>query len=172
VIVLATDRLLLRHMTEDDAAFVCELLNEPSFIQYIGDRGVRTLEDAREYIRTGPMESYAQHGFGLYTVVLKERGDAAGICGLLKRDALEDPDVGFAFLPRYWSQGYAFEAAAAVLEHGRHTHDMTRILAITSPDNVASITLLAKLGFHFERMDQLADDSPLVRVFALDDPLA
>jgi RimJ/RimL family protein N-acetyltransferase len=147
---LETARLRLRPLGVDDASFIRQLVNEPSFIRYIGDRGVRTDEDARRYIRDGPMASYASHGFGLYLVELKDRGTPAGICGLLKRDTLEDVDVGFAFLPEFWSQGYAVEAATAVLADARR-RGFNRILAITSPDNIASIRLLGKLGFRLER---------------------
>ena len=115
--VLETDRLILRWLSTDDAEFILELLNEPSFLQYIGDKGVRTLEDARNYILNGPVDMYARLGFGLYLTELKERGVPLGICGLLKRDGLEDVDIGFAFLPRFWAKGYAYESAA-VLAYG------------------------------------------------------
>jgi ribosomal-protein-alanine N-acetyltransferase len=115
--VLTTPRLALRELTETDAPFMLQLLNEPSFIRNIGDRGVRTVEDAREYITNGPQASYARFGFGLYLVELRPALTPIGICGLLKRDQLPEPDIGFAFLPAYWSQGYAKEAAAAVRDH-------------------------------------------------------
>ena len=165
--LITTPRLALRELAADDAAFILELLNEPSFLQNIGDRGVRTLDDARAYIESGPRASYARHGFGLYAVALRETGETAGICGLLKRDALEDPDVGFAFLPRFWSKGYAFESAAAVLQHARTVLGLKRILAITSPGNTASIELLGKLGFRFERAQSMAAGDE-VKVFASD----
>jgi ribosomal-protein-alanine N-acetyltransferase len=166
VTVIETTRLVLRELTADDAAFMVELLNDASFLRYIGDRGVRTLDDARRYIETGPRASYAQHGFGLYLVEPKAGGEAMGICGLLKRDALPDADVGFAFLPRFWGRGYAFESASAVLVRGREVHGLRRVLAITSPDNAASIGLLGKLGFVFERMTRLSEGAHEVRVFA------
>jgi RimJ/RimL family protein N-acetyltransferase len=164
--VIETPRLALPRLTTDDADFILELLNEPSFLRYIGDKGVRTREDAARYILAGPMASYERFGFGLYRVERKDGGEPIGICGLLKRDSLEDVDVGFALLPRAWSQGFAFESAAAVLEHGRQTWGLKRILAVTSPDNEASIRLLGKLGFRFERMARLSEDAPEVRVFA------
>ena len=111
------------------------------------------------------MASYERFGFGLYRVERKDGGEPIGICGLLKRDSLEDVDVGFAFLPRSWSNGFAFESAAAVLAYGRRTWGLTRILAITSPDNEASIRLLGKLGFRFERMARLSEEAPEVKVF-------
>lgn len=163
--VIETPRLALRRLSTDDADFILELLNEPSFLRYIGDKGVRTRGDAGRYILAGPMASYERFGFGLYRVERKDGGEPIGICGLLKRDSLEDVDVGFAFLPRSWSNGFAFESAAAVLAHGRQTWGLTRILAITSPDNEASIRLLGKLGFRFERMARLSEEAPEVEVF-------
>jgi len=163
-----TARLRLRRLSEGDAGFLVELLNEPSFLRYIGDRGVRTAEDARRYVEKGPLESYARFGFGLLRVELRDGGEPIGICGLLKRDALPDADLGFALLPRFWSKGYAFEAATVVLDHGREALALKRILAITSPDNVASIQLLEKLGFHFDRMARLSPEAPEVRLFARD----
>ncbi len=163
-----TGRLTLRRFTMADAAFVVELLNEASFLRYIGDKGVRTEADARRYLETGPLASYARHGFGLLQVGLKESGEPVGMCGLLKRDWLEDVDVGFALLPRFWRKGYAFEAASAVLGHARDGLGLRRVVAITSPDNAASIGLLDKLGFRFERMARPSDREPEVRVFGLD----
>lgn len=148
--VLETSRLVLRWVTTDDAPFIFELLNEPSFLQYIGDKGVRSLEDARNYILTGPVASYQRFGFGLYLVLLKEGGTPIGMCGLLKRDNLPDVDVGYAYRPAFWSNGYAFEAASAVLVHGREVFGLRRIVAITSPDNAGSRALLEKLGLHYE----------------------
>lgn len=141
---------MLRLVTTDDAPFIFELLNEPSFLQYIGDKGVRSLEDARNYILTGPVASYQRFGFGLYLVLLKEVGTPIGMCGLLKRDNLPDVDVGYAYRPAFWSNGYAFEAASAVLVHGREVFGLRRIVAITSPDNAGSRALLEKLGLHYE----------------------
>jgi RimJ/RimL family protein N-acetyltransferase len=164
---IVTDRLVVRPFTLDDAGFVLELLNDPSFLQHIGDKGVRTLEDARAYIESGPRASYARHGFGLCAVEPRGGGEALGMCGLLKRDALEHPDVGFAFLPRFRSKGYAFEAAAGVLAHARSALGLRRILAITSPGNTASIELLGRLGFRFERRQFLSPGDE-VNVFASD----
>jgi ribosomal-protein-alanine N-acetyltransferase len=165
--VLETARLRLRRLTPDDAAFIRRLLNEPSFIRYIGDRGVRSDADARKYIEEGPMDSYTRNGFGLYLVELKEKETPAGICGLLKREALDHVDVGFAFLPEFWSQGYALEAATVVLEDAR-SRGFVRVLAITSPDNAPSIGLLGKLGFRFERTTRLGEGATDVKVFARD----
>ncbi len=164
--MLETERLILRRLELADAEFILELLSDPSFLRFIGDKGVRTLDHAREYIENGPMASYQRFGFGLFLTARREDGVPIGICGLLKRESLRDVDVGFAFLPRYWSNGYAFESASAVLSYGRKTFGLTRIVAITSPDNTPSICLLEKLGLKFESMIRLSEDSPEVRLFA------
>lgn len=146
--VLETERLALRRLdVEQDAAFVLRLLNDPDWLTYIGDRGVRNLEDARHYLREGPVASYARHGHGLYAVEDSTDGALAGICGLLRRDFLDGPDLGFAFLPDFRRRGYAFEASVAVLRHERRELGLERVFAVTSPDNAASIRLLGKLGF-------------------------
>jgi RimJ/RimL family protein N-acetyltransferase len=163
--VIETGRLILRRLAVDDAEFIVELLNQPSFLRYIGDKEVRNNADAVRYIQAGPLASYERFGFGLYLVELKETGVPIGICGLLKRDSLPDVDVGFAFLPSYWSQGYAFEAAAAVMTYGRDVLGLRRIVAITSPDNEGSIRLLEKLGLRFERLIKLSADQSEVRLF-------
>lgn len=168
MIVLETERLILRRLSTDDAGFILELLNEPSFLRYIGDKGVRTIEDARRYILSGPVESYERNGFGLYLVELKDGGLPVGISGLVKRDALEHPDVGFAFLPAYWSKGYAFEAVSAVMAYAREVLGLTRILAITTPDNEASAGLLIKLGLRLERMIRLSEGEPQIKLFTTD----
>jgi RimJ/RimL family protein N-acetyltransferase len=152
VTALSTRRLELREFTPEDAAFVLRLVNEPSFLRYIGDRGVRTLEDARRYIADGPVAGYARHGHGLMRVLRREDGVEVGMCGILKRDSLPDPDIGFSFLPEFWSQGYALESAEAVMRHARGTLGLGRIVAITTKDNDPSIRLLGKLGFRFDRM--------------------
>ena len=167
MIELKTDRLLVREFDTNDAEFIVELLNQPSFIQFIGDKGVRSVDDAKNYIATGPIASYQRHGFGLYLVELKDRKVAMGMCGVLKRESLPDPDLGFAFLPEYWGNGYAFEAASASLDQARDVFRLTRILAITNPDNDASIKLLAKLGFQLERVMKLSRDADEVKLFSL-----
>lgn len=161
-----TERLRLRRLTADDAGFILRLLNEPSFIQFIGDRGVRTEEGARSYILNGPAASYEKNGFGLYLVEVKESGAPAGMCGLIKRDALEDVDIGFAFVPEHWSRGYALEAASAVMSHAREVLGLRRVVAITNSDNWSSIRLLEKLGFQFERMIRLSAGEPELKLFA------
>ena len=165
--VFDTPRLTLRRFELDDAEFVLELLNEPSFIRYIGDKGVRNLDDARDYLQTGPMDSYQRHGFGLFHVARRDDGAAVGMCGLLQREELAEPDIGFAFLPQFWSQGYATEAASATLDYGKEKLEMRRIVAITAPDNHSSIKLLQRIGFLFEEKIRLADDADEVNLFAI-----
>jgi RimJ/RimL family protein N-acetyltransferase len=165
VIVLETERLILRGLSTDDAEFVLRLLNEPSFLRYIGDRGVRNLEDAAQYILNRLVASYERNGFGLYLVELKESRIPIGISGLVKRDALPDADIGFAFLPAYWSKGYAVESAAAVMSYAKEELGLNRILAITSPDNEASAKLLGKIGLRFKRLIKLSEDGDEVMLF-------
>ncbi|MFZ3214560.1 MAG: GNAT family N-acetyltransferase [Candidatus Acidiferrales bacterium] len=164
--ILETERLLLRQLAADDAAFILELLNEPAFLQNIGDRGARTLDDARRYIANGPVASYKRFGFGLYLVALKESGVPIGICGLLKRETLEHVDIGFALLERFRSQGYAYESASAVLDYGCRVLRLQRIVAITAPHNQASIALLQKLGLRFEKTLRLPDHGGENKLFA------
>jgi len=152
MLVLETERLLLRPFTLDDAPFALTLLNEPSFLRFIGDKKVRSLDDARQYLLNGPIASYQQHGFGLLCIELRDSHTPIGMCGLLKREDLSHPDIGFAFLPDYWGQGFALEAATAVMNDARQTLKLNQILAIVNPDNDASIKLLERLGLKFERV--------------------
>ena len=154
--VIETERLVLRWLSIADAAFIFELVNEPSWLKYIGDKGVKTLQDAEDYIRKGPIEMYERLGFGLYLVEIKKSGEQIGICGLIKREALEDVDLGFAFLPKFWGKCYAFESASAATSYGRNVLGLPRIAAITSQDNRPSEKLLEKLGFRFERKVRLS----------------
>jgi RimJ/RimL family protein N-acetyltransferase len=164
--ILETDRLVLRQFSAEDAAFILELVNEPSFIQNIGDRGVRTLEDAQAYILNGPIASYAKNGFGLYLVALKETNESIGMCGLIKRATLEDVDIGYAFLPKFWSKGYAVESAQAVKAYAKDVIGLKRIVAITDPANAGSIRVLEKLGLRFEKMVRLSQDDIDLKLFA------
>jgi len=166
--ILQTERLNLREISPDDAGFIVDLLNDPAFLRFIGDKGVRTIEDGRRYILTGPVESYDRHGFGLWLVELKGSKTPIGICGLLKRDTLSDVDIGFAFLPQYRSKGYAFESAGAVMDYGRNVLGLRRVVAITDEDNVGSIRVLEKIGMSFDRMIKLSDDTPEIRLLASD----
>ena len=164
--VLETDRLALRRVTLDDAPFIYELVNDPAWIRFIGDKQVRTLDDARKYIEKGPQAMYERVGFGLFLTELKDSLSPIGLCGLIRREGLDDVDVGFAFLSRYRSQGYAYEAAAAALEYGRDTLGLKRIVAITTADNRDSARLLAKLGMRFEKTVSLPDDPEELRLYA------
>jgi ribosomal-protein-alanine N-acetyltransferase len=166
--VLQTERLSLRRISLDDAEFILELLNDHSFLRFVGDKGVRTAEDARQYILTGPVASYERYGFGLWLVELKGSKTAVGICGLLKRDTLSDVDIGFAYLPPYRSKGYAFESAAAVMDYGRKVLGLKRIVAITNEDNAASIRVLEKIGMSFDRMIRLSEGEPEIRLLVSD----
>ena len=167
--VLETERLVLRRLTADDAEFMLGLVNEPSWLRFIGDRGVRTLEEARRYILDGPVDMYERLGFGLYATTLKEDESAPiGICGLVKRDGLEDVDIGFALLPGFWGKGYAYEAASAVMAWAKSVVGLNRIVAITSIDNESSARLLEKIGLRFERMVRLKEGGEEVRLFAWD----
>jgi RimJ/RimL family protein N-acetyltransferase len=164
VIVLRSERLVLREFNLDDAGFILELLNEPGFLHFIGDKGVKTLAAAHAYLQQGPIDSYRRCGFGLYLASLSD-GTAIGMCGLLKRDGLADVDVGFAFLRRYWSRGYATEAAHAVLAYGRSSLNLRRIVAIVAADNLASIAVLEKVGLEFERLIRLSPEGSELKLF-------
>jgi ribosomal-protein-alanine N-acetyltransferase len=165
VTVLETERLLLRQLSTEDAGFILQLLNEPSFIRNIGDRGVRTIESANSYILNGPVASYAKNGFGLYLVKLKETDESIGMCGLIRRDMLEDVDIGYAFLPKFWSKGYAIESAQAVKEYAKNTIGLNRIVAIVDPENQGSIRVLEKIGLQFEKMIRLSADDIELKLF-------
>lgn len=166
--VLETERLRLRHLSGGDAPFLLELLNDAGFIRNIGDRGVRTLEQARQYIRTGPAASYEQHGFGLDLVESKQPARALGICGLLRRDWHPDVEIGFAFMPAARGQGFAFEAGRAVMEFAIRSLQLSRIVALTALDNHGSMRVLEKLGFSFERTLLWPDSSRVSRLFSFE----
>ena len=158
--ILETERLRLRDLTVSDAEFILGLVNEPSFLANIGDKKVRTVEDAHRFIEEGPWAQHRERGYAQFLVELKENGEQIGVCGLLFREALGVSDVGGAFLPRCWRQGYGFEAATAVIEYGRSTLGLESIVGLTSPGNVASIKLLEKLGLSFERMVTMSENDP------------
>jgi RimJ/RimL family protein N-acetyltransferase len=160
--VLDTERLALRRLTPEDAAFMRRLVNEPSWLEFIGDRGVRTEEDAREYLRNGAIASYEKHGFGLWAVTLRDSEAPIGICGLVRRDFLADVDLGFAFLPEHQARGYGREAGAAVVEFARRELGLRRLVAITVPANLRSIALLGKLGFALEKKMNHPDGSEVL----------
>jgi [ribosomal protein S5]-alanine N-acetyltransferase len=164
---ITTERLTLRRLTLEDAGFMLELLNSPGWLQFIGDRGVRTLDDARQYLEAGALVMYARYGFGLYRVGLKDSDEAIGICGLVKRDALEDVDIGFALLPQFHRHGYALEAGRATLSHARDDIKLQRVVGITTPHNHGSIRVLETLGLRFEKMVRLSADDVELKLFAL-----
>ena len=172
MIEFETERLRLVHLTLDDAPFILALLNDPDWLRHIGDRGVRTLEDARGYLEHGPVAMVAREGFGLWKVERRADGAAMGMCGLIRRRTLDDVDLGFALLPAFRGQGYTYEAAAATLRHGRARFGLGRIVAIVSPGNAASIRLLEKLGMTFERRMafERAEDLVLLYVSEPDRP--
>ncbi len=163
-----TERLTLRPMTQKDADFILELLNDPAFIRYIGDRKIRTLEGARTYISDGPVASYAKNGFGLYLVQRKESGEPMGMCGLIRRSTLKDVDIGYAFLPKFWSKGYALEAAREMKRYAQEELGLKRLVAVVDPENRPSIHLLEKLGMKFEKMVRLAADDIELKLFAVE----
>lgn len=163
--LIETERLALRRLGLHDASFILDLLNQPTFIRAIGDKGVRNLAQACDYLEKGPIASYRRHGFGLYLTSLRDSGAPIGICGLVKRDTLPDVDVGFALVPQYAGFGYATESAAAVLIYGRREFGLERIVGITAPDNHASIAVLGKIGLRFERNVTLDGSDREVKLF-------
>jgi RimJ/RimL family protein N-acetyltransferase len=165
---LETDRLRLRRLTLDDAPFILRLLNEPSWHRFIGDKGVRTLDGARAYLRDGPLAMYERAGVGLLRVGLKAGDAPIGLCGLIRRDALPDVDIGFALVPDYWGGGYAFEASSAVLDFGLRVLALPRIVAITVPGNARSIRLLERLGLAFEKRLALEGGGEELSLYATD----
>lgn len=157
---LETERLRIRNFALGDSAFILRLLNEPSFIQYIADKGARTLDQAGDYLLNGPIKSYETHGHGLYAVELQGSSELIGMCGLIKREQFADIDLGYAFLPEFWSKGYAHEAASAVLAYGERSLGLTGTIALVSPDNTPSIKLLEKLGFAYSREIKMDEGDP------------
>jgi RimJ/RimL family protein N-acetyltransferase len=146
--VLETERLRLRHFERTDAPFIIELLNSPGWLQYIGDRNVKTEDQAIQYLQNGPMKSYEVNGFGLSLVERKDDEQAIGMCGIIKREGLDHPDIGFAFLPPFEGKGYAYEIAAATLQYAKEQLGISKVTAITLPINTRSIRLLEKIGLH------------------------
>lgn len=166
-LVCESPRLALRRVTPDDAAFLLRQLNEPGWLEHIGDRGVRTLDDARRYIELRILAPYRQLGFGMYRVETRADGQAVGLCGLVKRDTLPDPDLGFSLLEEHWGRGYAVEAARAVLQHARDALGLPRLLAIVSPGNGPSRRVLEKLGFAAQGRVRADPQDPELILFAV-----
>ena len=162
-----TQRLQLRQLTLADASLMLAVWNDPAFIRFVGDRGIRTLDDAREAMSAGALKLYKDYGYGPYGVVLRGKGTPIGICGLFRREDLDEPDIGFAILPGYCGNGYAYEASVAVLQYAREELGIPRITAIVSPDNKASVGLIRKLGLRFERMHRMAGDEEDVAIYGI-----
>ncbi|HGH7173616.1 TPA: GNAT family N-acetyltransferase [Bacillus wiedmannii] len=163
MIVLETERLVLRWFDIKDAPFILELVNDPAWIQFIGDKRIKNLDDAKKYILNGPVDMYNKMGFGLYLVERKEDLTPLGMCGLIKRDSLEDVDIGFAFLEKFRSKGYGFESASAVIDYGIQKLGLKRIVAITTIDNINSGKLLEKVGLQFEEI--ISDSGEDLKLF-------
>ncbi len=166
MVVIETERLNLRWLNDRDVEFILDLLNQPSWLEFIGDRGVRNLDDARAYINDGPLAMIRQHGFGLYLAEVKSSGKAIGMCGLLKRETLDDVDIGFAFHPDFWGQGYAKEAAAACVEYAQDKLGLDRLVAITMPTNQASIALLKAVGMQYQKDISLGGGDEILQLFS------
>jgi len=165
--ILETERLRLRTIEVEDAPFYLNLLNTPEFVANIGDRGIRTLAAAREAILNGPVAMQAVRGHSIYLVELKDSAAAIGMSGLIKRDVLDDVDLGYAFLPAWFGQGYAIEAARAVVDHARQ-FGLQRLVAITNPDNHASNALLLKIGMRYDKLVHLHADDAGTRLYVMD----
>ncbi len=164
-IVIETKRLILRKFTLEDAPFFIELVNTPAWLQFIGDRNVHTVEEAENYLRNGNLKSYVEHGFGFYLVAIKESNEAIGMCGLVKRDSLEDIDIGFAFMPNSIGKGYGYEAASATLDYALNILKLGRIVAIVDPQNASSIALIKKIGLKYEKMVQISTNDIELMLF-------
>ncbi len=166
--IAETSRVVLREVSRSDSAFILELMNEPAYIENIGDRGIRTLDDAGRYIDAKYTANYSGLGYGLYLVKAKAGGAPIGICGFVKREVLECADIGFAYLEKYRSRGYGYESAEAVLRYGRDKLGFVRVFGVTSPKNKNSVGLLNKLGFDYDRIISLpgyVEDSYLFSKF-------
>lgn len=163
--IATTQRLHLEKLALADSPFIFKLVNEPGWIKFIGDRGIRNMEDAEAYIINGPQKSYADFGFGLFKVSL-QNGTPIGLCGLLQRDYLDHPDIGFAFLAEYTGKGFALEAAEATMQYANETLNEKTIMATTLPENEKSISLLEKLGLRFVKMLKTSLDGPEVKLFS------
>ncbi len=164
--ILQTERLILHKLTLNDTEFIIELVNSPGWLQYIGYRNIHTTDDAEKYLQDGPLKSYDRNGFGLLLIQLKKTKATIGMCGLLKRDALPLPDLGYALLPAYEGKGYITEATSAYLNYVQQHLHLSKLLAITNLDNEKSIRVLEKLHFAFERYMNMSGDEHPVRLFS------
>lgn len=167
--VYQSERLVFLELEPEHGPVVLELFNQPDCLRYIGDRGIRDLQDAEAYIHNSPKASYAEHGYGMYLLMRKEDQQPLGLCGLVKRDYLDIPDIGFALLTGFEGQGYALEAAKATLEYARQVLGLKKLAAITDPDNDKSIRLLQKLGMqHKSKISVPGDEQKQVNYFEVD----
>jgi [ribosomal protein S5]-alanine N-acetyltransferase len=164
-IIIETERLILRKFTVDDAPFMLKLLNTPSWLRFIGDRNVHSLEEAEQFLLNRYMKGYETHGFGFYIVIEKATQNPIGMCGLVKRDTLEDVDIGFAFMPDFVGKGYGFEAASATLKYAKNVLKLEKVIAIVDPENMVSIALIKKIGMTFEKMVQLSHNDIELMLF-------
>jgi RimJ/RimL family protein N-acetyltransferase len=164
--VIQTERLNLRWLQDSDAGFILDLLNQPSWLEFIGDRGVRNLEDARAYINNGPLAMIKRYGFGLWLTEISASKTPIGLCGLIKRDTQEDVDIGFAFHPDAWGKGYAKEAATACVAFARAQAKLTRLVAITLPNNQSSIKLLRAVGLQYEKDFSFQGSDEVLQLYA------
>ncbi len=167
-IILRTPRLILSTLSLEDAPFILEILNEPAFLRFIGDRGVRNLEDAENYLLKGPLSSYELNEFGLWRVQLAATGESIGICGLIKREGLPDVDLGYAYLERFWSQGYATESALGVRDYARQRLGLRKLLGITDQVNTASIRVLEKIGMRSQGLVTLQGEEHALNLFGME----
>ena len=158
MIILETDRLQILEFEKSDAQFIFELINEPEWIEYIGDKNVKNVNDAENFITNKLMPSYSENGYGLYVVKLKKTGKPIGMCGLVNRLGLNNTDIGFAYLKKYQRKGFAFESSTAILDYAKNILNLNRVVAITNPNNIASGKLLEKLGLTFDKMIDLSED--------------
>lgn len=170
--ILETERLILREFTTEDSPFIVTLVNTPGWISYIGDRNIKTDEQAIAYLQNGPLKSYEQNGFGLYRVELKTNSTPVGMCGIINRPNLENPDIGFAFLPEYYGQGLAFEIARATMRYAKENLGLPVICAITVPANKRSINLLEKLGMKFVKTFSFPDQNEELMLFSNEEKIA
>jgi len=164
--VISTDRLLINRITLDDAGFILKLMNDKDWIKNIGDRGIRTIEETEEYIRTRFLKTYNEVGFGFYSLVRKSDQQIIGIAGLVDREGLDHIDIGYGMLPEFRGKGYAFEATKAIFDYGYKDLKLDKIVAIVNPDNPSSIKLLSKLGLEFEKMIRLPDEEIEIMLFS------
>jgi len=164
---LETERLSLRRLTLDDAELMLAVWNDPTFIRHVADRGIRTVDAARAALEEGALKLFEDYGYGPFRVALVTDDTPVGVCGLFRREGLEGPDIGFSILREYWRKGYAFEAASAVVSHAATDVRLSRLTAVVSPENAASVALIEKLGLHFERMHRFPGDDDDIAIYGM-----